>query len=170
MYELKLPFKDLKDKPRNTVVHFNLFEREVFKLLVEFQAIFAWQEKLQKADPNGVTDTAEVIEFYNNLEEILLAAYGEPDADDLHFYKAGRYKFEESVMFNACMKLFVEDQLAANALIDGLMPKGLQELVQRADASLAEMAKSDATDAQLRAEIDKLRAQISEQTSEQKAS
>lgn len=160
MYELKLPFKDLKGNPRNTVVYFNLFEREVFKLLVEFQAVFTWREQLAKRDPDAETPTAEVIEFYNNLEEILLSAYGEPDDDDLHFYKAGRYKFEESAMFNACMKLFVSDQRAANELVDGLMPKDLQELIQQADASLAEIAKSDATDSELRAEVEKLRAQI----------
>ena len=38
----------------------------------------------------------------------------------------------------AAMKLFLEDQVEANKLIDGLMPSGLKDLVKAADPNLAE--------------------------------
>lgn len=157
MYIKKLEFNDFFGKKREQEVHFNLTSHEVFKLLVEFQAIFEWTEKMKDRDPNGVTDTAEVIEFYNNVEEIILAAWGQPDPDGLHFRKGGVYDFKESALFHKCMQLFVEDPAEANKLVDGLMPKDLQEIVKRADANLAELAKSgDIGDEDIQKQIDAL--------------
>lgn len=157
MYKKNIPHTNFAGKPRNQEVQFNLTEHEVFKLLVEFQAIFEWQKKLED-NPDGQTDTAEVIEFYNNLEEILLSAYGELDESGDHFRKAGRYEFSESSKFHACMKMFVEDPSEANKLLDGLMPKGLQEMVKKADANLAELAKNPDSSDELKLEIERLRA------------
>jgi hypothetical protein len=140
-------------------VHFNLEEREVFKLLVEFQAIFKWQESIKSEEVREL-DTVEVIAFYNNLEEILLNAWGVPSEDGLYFRKGGRYDFEESKLFAAVMKMFVEDPKEANALLDGLMPKGLQDMVKKADANMADLAKNPDTDAELRRQIDELRSQL----------
>lgn len=150
MYIKTIPHKNFKDQVRNQEVQFNLTEHEVLKLLVEFKEIFDWQERLKGRDPNAETDTAEVIEFYNNFETILLAAWGELDADGDHFRKGGVYDFRESSVFHAAMKLFLEDQAEANRLIDGLMPKGLKDIVKSADSNLAELAakaKDDETGA-----------------------
>jgi hypothetical protein len=159
LYIKKIEFDDFFGKKREQEVHFNLTSHEVFKLLVEFQAIFEWTEKMQDRDPNGKTDTAEVIEFYNNVEEIILAAWGQPDPDGLHFRKGGVYDFKESALFHKCMQLFVEDPAEANKLVDGLMPKDLQDIVKRADANLAELAKSGSAPEDLQAKIDELMAQ-----------
>jgi hypothetical protein len=96
MYTKSVPHKNFLGKPRTQTVNFNLTTHEFFKLLVEFKAIFDWQERLRDADPDEVTDTAEVIAYYTNFEEILLAAYGVPDESGDHFHKAGRYDFAES--------------------------------------------------------------------------
>lgn len=159
MYIKKLEFNDFFGKKREQEVHFNLTSHEVFKLLVEFQAIFEWTEKMKDRDPNGVTDTAEVIEFYNNVEEIILAAWGQPDPDGLHFRKGGVYDFKESALFHKCMQLFVEDPAEANKLVDGLMPKDLQEIVKKADANLAALAKSGEAPDELQARLDALLAE-----------
>lgn len=159
MYIKKIEFNDFFGKKREQEVHFNLTSHEVFKLLVEFQAIFEWTEKMKDRDPDGKTDTAEVIEFYNNVEEIILAAWGQPDPDGLHFRKGGVYDFKESALFHKCMQLFVEDPKQANELVDGLMPKDLQEIVKRADANLAELAKSGEAPENIQAQIDALLAQ-----------
>lgn len=159
MYIKKIKFEDFFGKTREQEVHFNLTSHEVFKLLVEFQAIFEWTEKMKDRDPDGKTDTAEVIEFYNNVEEIILAAWGQPDPDGLHFRKGGVYDFKESALFHKCMQMFVEDPKQANELVDGLMPKDLQEIVKRADANLAELAKSGTAPENIQAQIDLLLAQ-----------
>lgn len=159
MYIKKIEFLDFFGKKREQEVHFNLTSHEVFKLLVEFQAIFEWTEKMKDRDPEGRTDTAEVIEFYNNVEEIILAAWGQPDPDGLHFRKGGMYDFKESALFHKCMQLFVEDPKQANELVDGLMPKDLQEIVKRADANLAELAKSGDAPDELQARLDALLAE-----------
>lgn len=146
MYTKVIPHKNFKGLHREQEVQFNLTEHEVLKLLVEFKEIFDWQERLKGRDPNAETDTAEVIEFYNNFETILLAAWGELDENGDHFKKGGVYEFRESSVFHAAMKLFLQDQAEANRLIDGLMPAGLKDLVQNTDANLAalaEKAKSD---------------------------
>lgn len=163
MYTKSVPFTDFHGKPRNQKVNFNLEEREVFKLIVEFQAIFDWQESIKDEDER-ILDIVEVRAFYNNFEEILLSAWGEPSEDGLHFRKAGRYDFEESKLFAAYMKMCVEDQREANALLDGLMPKGLQDMVKKADANLAALANDPNASESLQAEVARLRAQVEAQT------
>jgi hypothetical protein len=161
MYTKTIPHKNFKDKVRNQEVQFNLTEHEVLKLLVEFKAIFEWQERLEARDPDAETDTAEVIEFYNNFEDILLAAWGELDESGDHFKKGGVYEFRESSLFHAAMKLFLEDQSEANKLIDGLMPKGLKDLVIAADSNLAVLAKNEgANSPAVNAEIARLTAEL----------
>lgn len=159
MYTKSIPHKNFLDKPRNQVVHFNLTTHEFFKLLVEFKMIFDWQKKLEGEDPDGVTDTAEVIAYYTNLEEILLAAYGVPDESGDHFHKAGRYDFAESSLFHSTMEMFVSDTAEATKLVEGLMPKGLDELLEKLDKNaVAALASEDTPDAMKR-EIERLRAE-----------
>lgn len=162
MYTATIPFKDFNGKPRGTAsIQFNLTEREVFKLLLQFQAIFKWQDKI-KDSPDAETPTEEVIAFYNNFEEIILAAYGKLSDDGLYFRKDDRFNFEESAMFAACMAYYVSDVRETTKLIDGLMPEGLGEIVKKADESMAALAADPSTEAELRAEIARLRAQQSQ--------
>lgn len=164
MYKKSIPHHDFFDKPRNETVHFNLTEREVFKLLAEFQRVFAWQKSIDGPDQRDL-DTAEVIDFYNDFEEILLSAYGVPSEDGRHFHKQGkRYEFEDSALFAGCMKLFVENPMETTKLIDGLMPKDLQAMVEKADANLAELAKSEDASEDLKAEVARLRAMVADQS------
>lgn len=163
MYIKTIPHKNFRDQVRNQEVQFNLTEHEVLKLLVEFKEIFDWQERLESRDPNGELDTVEVISFYNNFETILLAAWGELDSSGDHFHKGGVYEFRESSVFHAAMKLFLEDQAEANRLIDGLMPKGLKDLVQKAEVNLSELAdqaKSDENGGNTAAIIARLQADL----------
>lgn len=162
MYTMTVPYKDFKGNPHTDKVHFNLTEHEVFKLLVEFQAIFDWIESI-KGEEVRELKTEEVIEFYNNFETVLLAAYGEPSDDGRFFRKSGRYEFEESAAFAACMVELVSDPRKVNELIDALMPKNLQEIVQKSDANMAAMAKDEGSSAELRAQIAQLQAQIKSQ-------
>jgi hypothetical protein len=79
--------------------------------------------------------------------------------DGLHFRKGGKYEFEESALFNACMMLFVTKPEEAVKLIEGIMPKELFDMVQNADpAQLA--AATNAKTADMEAEIARLRAQV----------
>lgn len=164
MYTKTVPVKDLNDKPRNITVHFNLFEREVFKLLVELKYVFDWHEnmkgELRELDP------ADVVEFYNNFEEIVLSGYGVPSADAMEFVKTDRYKFEDSVTFNAIMLMCVSDPTETLKLVEGMMPKGMDKLVKAADENLARAAK-DMKDEDLAAEIARLRAQLEAKKSDE---
>lgn len=161
MYTKNVPYKDLYDRPKNKTVYFNLTEPEVFKLLVEFQRIFKWQERI-KENPGAETPTEEVVAYYNDFEEIILSAYGEPDAEGEHFDHDGKYKFEKSMAFAAFMTMCVTDVSETTRLLDGLMPKGLQEMVKNADAKLAELAKNPETSAEAAAEIERLRTRMAE--------
>lgn len=165
MYSKSFPFKDFNDKPHNTMVYFNLTEPEVFKLLVELKAIFAWHESLQ--GPPRELEAAEVVEFYTNFEEVLLTAYGTPSPDGLSFKKGNRYEFQETALFAAIMVAFVTDPPETLKFLTDIMPKGLPELVKKADDNLAAAMKDADTPEALRAEIARLRSQLPEGEPEQ---
>lgn len=164
MYTKSFPFKDFNNKPRNMTAHFNLTEREVFKLLGEFQEIFQWRDNIQ--GPPRDLGTEEVVRFYNNLETILLASWGVPSDDGLYFRKSGKYEFEESALFNAVMVEFVTDIDAATTFLDEIMPKDMEELARKADANVIKMGKQEGNDAELQAQIEELKAQLASRPTE----
>ena len=158
MYTLKVPFKDYRGLKRTQEVSFNLDAREVFKMLPQLKSVFEWLESNETTEPRNLT-TEEVTEFYNDFEEILLAAWGEMSEDGLYFKKAGKYEFEESALFNACMVMFVTEPEKTGKLINGIMPPELFEMVQKADSSdISAVAEANASSQAL--EIEKLRAQL----------
>ena len=161
MYQKSIPFKDFKGNPRNEVVHFNLTEREIFKNLVELQAIFDWRDRI-KSDKTVDLPVEDVVEFYNNFEKILLEAWGVPSEDGLHFRKDGRYDFEESALFAACMVEFVSNPEETFKLIDQIIPKGLQDMVQKADSNTSKMIESSDVPDDLRSEVERLQARLRE--------
>ncbi len=169
MYTKSVPHKNFLGKPKTQVVHFNLTTHEFFKLLVEFKAIFDWQDRLKDADPDEVTDTAEVIAYYTNFEEILLSAYGVPDESGDHFRKAGRYDFAESSLFHACMEMFVSDPMETSKLVDGLVPENLAELIKKLDANTVALLANEETPEAIRAELEKLRAREAERQAQEQA-
>lgn len=167
MHKIQVPYKNFNDEPKTAVVYFNLTETEVFKLLVEFKAVLDWQERID--GPARELPTEEVVDFYTNLEKILLEAWGVPSADGEHFRKSGRYEFEESAVFNACMLMFLSDPKAAGELLEGLLPKGMDELIKHADANLEEAAQKakDSGNADQSARIAELQRQVAELTAGQ---
>lgn len=162
MYTKTIAFRDFKGKARNQTVQFNLETREVFKLLVELNAIFKWRDSLQDEDPRDLS-TEEVVDFFNNFEKILLEAWGEMDEDGTHFRKTGRYDFEESKLFAACMDMFVSDIQEVNKLLTDIMPKGMEDMVRKQAESLERMAGDSSNSEELQARIAELQAQLAEQ-------
>lgn len=158
MYTKTIPFKDFSGKPRNQPVHFNLSEREVFKLLPELQSVFKWMDTNKEADPRDL-GTEEVRDFYNNFEDILLEAWGVPSEDGLHFRKGERYDFEESALFNATMFMFVNEPQETAKLLEGIMPEGLSEMVKKAAVEDVAAVSGDRAEDQ-QATISELRRQL----------
>lgn len=158
MYTKKIPYKDFAGNARNNEqVQFNLTVPEIPKLLNEFNLIFKWQDSL-KGDVRELS-TEEVVEFYTAFEAVLLAAWGEMSEDGRYFRKNGRYDFEESALFAACMMEFLSNPQETGKLIDGIMPEGMEELVRKAEGNMDKIAEDPATTAELRAEIARLKAQ-----------
>lgn len=161
MYKLNVSYTDYKGTAKRADVTFNLDGREVFKMLPELKSLFEWIEANREEEPREL-DIEEVRTFYNNLEGVILEAYGEMSEDGQHFRKAGRFEFEESAAFNACMMLFVNAPKEAVLLLEGIMPKELMDRVKNADANqVAEV--SDSRIAEMDSEIRRLKAQITEQ-------
>lgn len=160
MYSVDVPYKNLFNKPRNGTVYLNLYEREVFKLLLELKTLFDWIAQREKADPNAEVDTLEVVEFYNNFEEVVLSAYGKPVNDGEGFDKSGRYDFENSALFNGLMIMCLKDPSQTGKLLAGIMPEGLEEIVKAVDDNTAAALKSADTPEEIKAQIEKLRAQL----------
>lgn len=161
MYKKTIPFKDFNGKARNQTIHLNLTEREVMGLLSEFQSIFSWQNTIKHRAIQEL-GTQEVVEFYNNLETILLSAYGVPSEDGLYFNKDDRYQFEQSALFNAVMMMFVKEPEEATKMVNELMPKGLEDFVANADANIDKIAGDQNTPAHVRDELEEMRKKLAE--------
>lgn len=168
MYTKMIPFKDFNGKPRNQKLELNLEVREVVKLLVEFQSIFKWLDSNTGPDhEERELSTEEVVEFYNNLEKILLESWGKMSEDGLYFHKTERYLFEESKLFAATMEMFVSEPSEATKMVDGLMPKGMEELVRKSEGNLENLKNDPGTSDQLRAEVERLQTQLREHDKQQ---
>lgn len=159
MYTLTVPFTDYKGKPRNIPVSFNLDGREVFRMLPELKSVFEWMESNKEQDPRELS-VDEVRDFYTSFEGILLEAWGEMSEDGLHFRKGGKYEFEESALFNACMIQFVTQPDETVKLLEGILPTELFKMVQNANpeqvaaATEAKASEQDLEIARLKAELE----------------
>lgn len=158
MFKLNVPFTDLNGKPQNHTVHFRLDERGVFKNLVELQFLMSWRERM--GGPIRDIPTEDVVEFYNNLETIILAAYGVPSKDGLSFDRSESYKFEDTLVFNEVMKMFLSDPKMAQKMVEAIIPKSLNEWAQTADANIAAAAASKDISTDDQSELERLRSQL----------
>jgi len=158
LYTVSVPFVDYKKKPRTQDVAFNLDVREVFKMLPELKRVFDWLEANKNEEPRDLSPE-EVSAFYTDFEDILLSAWGELSEDGMHFRKSGRYEFEESALFNACMWQFVTKPEETGKLMEGILPKELFEMVKNADPEQL-AAATGAKVSEQQAEIDRLTAEL----------
>ena len=167
MYTTKVPHKNYRGLTRNPEVTFDLSTHEFLKLLVEFKAIFDWQDRVSKRDPNEETPTEEVIDFYTTFETIILAAWGELDESGDHFRKGGVYDYRESSTHQEAMLMFLKDQEALNKMLEALMPKGLEDLMKATEDNLAKLAAQakeggDKMPVGLESEIERIRRELAE--------
>lgn len=165
MYKINVGYTDYAGRARRTDVRFNLETREVYKLFPELKGVSEWLASVQpkegeeKPDPRNL-DAEEIRDFYNNLERIILDAWGELDEDGEHFRKSGKYDFEESKAFSACMDLFVLQPQEAVKLIEALLPKDLFDKVKNASteelaaSTESKLSEKDEEIARLRRQID----------------
>lgn len=164
MYRIDIPYTDYNGKAKRKNLTFNLDVREVFSKLVQLRAVFDWLKDNKEAVEERSLSTEEVVEFYNNLEAVILEAYGEMTADGERFVKTGRYEFEDSAAFNATMWMFVDRPNEAVKLLEGLLPKEMFEMVknatpeQLAAAGVANAEANQTEIARLQAELEAERA------------
>lgn len=161
MYTVNVQYTDYAGHAKRKSVAFNLDSREVFKLLVELTSLFEWLKANKESAEKRELSVEEVRDFYNNLEGVMLEAWGEMSEDGEHFRKSERYLFEESKAFDACMWMFVDKPEEAVRLLEGMLPKELYDMVEKATPDQI----ADATSAKAIAdqeEIQRLRAQVSE--------
>ena len=148
----------------------NLTTHEFLKLLVEFKAMFDWQDRLSNADPTAETPTEEVIEFYTNFEEIILEAWGELDETGDHFRKGGKYDYRESSTHHECMLMYLKDQAELNKMLESLMPEGLQDLIKTTEDNLEALAKqakeNDKVTPAMLSKIEQARAELAQAEAE----
>jgi hypothetical protein len=167
MFTTTVPHKNHKGKPRNPEVSFDLSVHEFLKLLVEFKKIFEWQEAVSKRDGQEETPTEEVVDFYTNFEEIVLAAWGEMDAEGDHFRKGGVFDYRESSTHHAAMLMFLKDQEKLNKMLESLMPDGLEDLIKSTEENLAALAQKakdsgDKMPAGLESEVERIKRDLAE--------
>lgn len=156
MYTISVPYTNYKKEAKRKTVSFNLDGREVFKLLPELKSVFDWMESNKNEELRELS-VEEVRTFYNNFEHILLESYGEMSEDGEEFDKDGKFAFEKTALFNACMVMFVTKPDECNKMLEGVMPMDLFKM-------LVDAVPTDATATQDEkdAEIARLRAMVLE--------
>ena len=132
MYKLNVAYNDYNGKAKRKDLTFNLDVREVMGKLVQLKAVFDWLAKNKDEAKERTLSDEEVVEFYNNLESIMLDAYGVMTDDGERFVKTDRYEFEDSAAFNAVMWLFASQPKEAVKMLEGIMPREMYELVENA--------------------------------------
>lgn len=156
MYTVKVPYKNYKKQPQNKEVTFNLEVHEIAGLFVEFKAVSDWLES-NKSGEVRILDPQEVVTFYGAIKTIMLEAWGQLSEDGEHFRKSGRYDFEESKLFAACMDLFITDPSEAVKLFDGLLPENMVAMVEKTSSNLDAIENPSNEVEQLKREVARLR-------------
>lgn len=162
MITKRIPFKDLNDKARNVTIHLHLDEIDFFRLFPEFHRVLSWRDSLMAETDVRTLNPEEVREFFTDLEEIILSAYGVPIDDGMGFDRDGKYHFRKMRAFNALMMEFLTDPGEANRILEALAPEGLADMVKKFEGNLDAAGKSEETPEQLRAKIQALQAQITD--------
>jgi hypothetical protein len=165
MYEIRVPYKNFKQQPKNGTVQFNLEVNEVMHNFIELAWILEFRDKFEKLD--GDIPNELMVEFFDNFESVLLAAWGVMSDDGEHFRKGGMFDFKESKLFSATMNHFITDFQALNVFLNNLLPPELEEIVKKQTESLEKLKKDNPnmSPEEIEAQIEKLRA-MQVQTSE----
>lgn len=159
MYTKTIAYKDFLGKPQNDTCHFNLETREIAKLLVELSEMFEWQESLVGGQKRQLS-TAEVAQFFNNFETVMLASYGELSSDGKRFYKDKRFDFEASKAFSAYMEECLVDPGEVAKFLDGVMTKDMALLVKKSEGNLEKLKDDPNLDDATRLRIQELETQL----------
>lgn len=160
MYEIKVPYKNFKQQPKNGVVQFNLEVHEVMQNFIELAWILEFRDRHKGTDVE--LENEVMVEFFDNFETVILAAWGVMSDDGEHFRKSGVVEFKSSKLFAATMNLFISDFDALNKFLNTLLPPELEEIVIKQTESL-EKLKAENTDMspeEIQAQIERLKASL----------
>lgn len=158
MYEQTIQYKNYKGKLKNGTAYFNLDGREVFRMLPQLMSVFKWLDSNKAEEDVRDLTNEEVSNFYNELEELLLAGWGELSEDGETFRKSGKYDFQESALFNEIMMHFVFHPQDGIKLLVGMLPTDMfKQLQEMKPEQLAAAVEGRADD---RAEIARLEAEL----------
>jgi hypothetical protein len=129
MHRWSITYKDFNGDTNTEVFYFHLSKSELIKLNASYSGgagnFFT-----------RILETKNEGEVINEFEKFILAAYGQKSDDGKIFLKSDelRSRFVQSAAYDALFTELMESEKAQNEFIMGVMPKELQDEVQKAQA------------------------------------
>jgi hypothetical protein len=136
MYTTVIDYEDYDGNKRSKEAHFNLNKAE----LLELQT--SWDGGLEKL-LKKIIDEKDQKRMIEMFKMIILKSYGEKSLDGDRFIKSAEIteKFTQTEAYpELFMKLATDDKLASE-FINGIMPKGLKEEMDKIEANDAKIAQ-----------------------------
>lgn len=167
MYELTIPHKNFRGEPKGKkTVQFNLEVFEVMQNFVPIAWLLEFRDDRMKAPGDETIPNELMVEFFNNFEEIILAAWGELSDDGENFDKTGVYDFKSSRLFSETMNTFVSDFTELNQFLNVLVPDEMETIVKKQVEELAKLEKQaeDSGDGDAAAELARIKAALPPET------
>ena len=128
MLKKQITFENFDGETTTETHYFNLSKPEIIEMQVEDNIGFA--KILQ-----NILDTNDSQEMVKQFKRIILMAYGVKSEDGRRFIKTEQLKeeFSQTEAYNVLFMEMVEDDKAAIAFINGVLPKDIQDEITKAN-------------------------------------
>lgn len=118
MYKQEIKYTNFNGEEQKAIAWFNLNRREVLDIATQYAPRSADLEEVAKV----ITDGGDLHKQFKFIDNVILSAYGERDADGITFKKSPeiRENFANSVIYDALFNTLLTDEATMRAFIDGV--------------------------------------------------
>lgn len=118
MYKQEIKYTNFNGEEQKATAWFNLNRREVLDIATQY----APRSADLKEVANVITDGGDLHKQFKFIDNVILSAYGERDADGITFKKSPeiRENFANSVIYDALFNTLLTDEATMRAFIDGV--------------------------------------------------
>lgn len=126
MYKKTISYEDYNGEQQTRTFYFNLSKAELIEM--QFSSEGGLQERLTR-----MIETKDGSGMMKTIKELILRSYGEKSADGNRFIKSKELSesFEQSEAYSELFMEIATDEKAAEAFVNGIIPKQLAAELQK---------------------------------------
>ena len=126
MYKKTISYEDYNGEQQTRTFYFNLSKAELIEM--QFSSEGGLQERLTR-----MIETKDGSGMMKTIKELILRSYGEKSADGNRFIKSKELSesFEQSEAYSELFMEIATDEKAAEAFVNGIIPKQLATELQK---------------------------------------